>query len=245
MTAVVLANEAGTISVQRCDFEAAPNLYRITKALCRNGSITRQGGVISKTIGQFFCTPVDVIRIPDQISLEAAALLEPLSVAIHATRRASIEQGDTIVVFGAGTVGLLTAAMAKLSGATTVVIADIDAGRVEYALRNHFATKGFVVPIRQSVEETSQKLDVAIELATDILREANDGYDGFEGADVSFDCTGKEVCVQAGLFVSKIDLSADKVLILLGHSSRRTVDHGGHGNANTDFADVCGAIERG
>jgi L-iditol 2-dehydrogenase len=77
--------------------------------------------------------------------MESAALLEPLAVAIHATRRATIEQGDTVIVFGAGTVGLLTAAMAKVSGATTVVIADIDYGRINYALSNGFAHKGYIV----------------------------------------------------------------------------------------------------
>lgn len=142
-------------------------------------------------------------RIPNHVSLEAAALLEPLSVAIHATRRASIEQGDTVIVFGAGTIGLLTAAMAKLSAATTVVIADIDAGRVEYALKNHFATKGFVVPMRQPGDETSEKLDAAKELAADVVEKSDDGFDGFESADISFDCTGKEICMQAGLYVSE------------------------------------------
>jgi L-iditol 2-dehydrogenase len=145
---------------------------------------------------------VDVCRIPNHVSLEAAALLEPLSVAIHATRRASIEQGDTVIVFGAGTVGLLTAAMAKLSGATTVVIADIDVGRVEYALGNNFATKGFIVPLQEPSEETSDKLDAAKELAAGVVEKADDGFDGFEGADVTFDCTGKEICTQAGLYVS-------------------------------------------
>ena len=69
-------------------------------------------------------------RLPAHVSLESAALLEPLSVAIHATRRAAVEQGDTAIVYGAGTVGLLTATMAKMSGATTIVIVDVDPGRI-------------------------------------------------------------------------------------------------------------------
>lgn len=133
--------------------------------------------------------------------MESAALLEPLSVAIHATRRASIEQGDTAVVFGAGTVGLLTAAMAKMSGATTVVIADIDSGRVNYALANGFAHKGFIVHPRRHLTETSEKLAVAKELSEDVMQIASLNDPEFEGADVTFDCTGKEICMQAGLYV--------------------------------------------
>jgi L-iditol 2-dehydrogenase len=134
--------------------------------------------------------------------MESAALLEPLSVAIHATRRASIEQGDTVIVFGAGTVGLLTAAMAKVSGATTVVIADIDYGRINYALANGFANKGYIVTPQKNVTETAEKLDQAKELATDIMQIASLNDPEFEGADVTFDCTGKEICMQAGLYVS-------------------------------------------
>ncbi|KAH8201288.1 hypothetical protein TruAng_004532 [Truncatella angustata] len=80
------------------------------------------------------------------VSFEAAALLEPLSVAIHAVNRAAPTPGSTALVMGAGTVGLLTAAMARQSGCTTVTITDIDAGRVDYAVKKGFATHGYVVP---------------------------------------------------------------------------------------------------
>jgi len=138
------------------------------------------------------------------VSLESAALLEPLSVAIHATRRATLEQGDTAIVFGAGTVGLLTAAMAKMSGATTVVIVDVDHGRIQYALSEGFAHKGFVVPSRRNAKETSGQFDPAKELAEDVTQVASLNDIDFEGADVTFDCTGTEICMQAGLFVSVI-----------------------------------------
>jgi len=137
------------------------------------------------------------------VSLESAALLEPLSVAIHATRRAGVEQGDTAIVFGAGTVGLLTAAMAKMSGATTVVIVDVDHGRIQYALRNGFAHKGLVVPARHDADEALSQFGAARELATDVMRIASLDDVGFEGADLTFDCTGKEICMQAGLYATR------------------------------------------
>ncbi|KAF2498043.1 GroES-like protein [Lophium mytilinum] len=142
-------------------------------------------------------------KIPSHVSMDAAALLEPLSVAIHATRRAAIEQGDTAIVFGAGTVGLLVAAMAKMSGATTVLIADIDAGRVSYALQNGFATKGYTVTPRHHLTETAEKLAAAKDLASDIVEIACADEPDFEGADVTFDCTGKEICMQSGLYSTR------------------------------------------
>lgn len=84
-------------------------------------------------------------KLPEHVSLEAAALLEPLSVAIHAVNRAAPTPGSTALVMGAGTVGLLTAAMARRSGCTSVTITDVDAGRVDYAVKRGFATHGYVV----------------------------------------------------------------------------------------------------
>jgi L-iditol 2-dehydrogenase len=140
--------------------------------------------------------------------MEAAAMLEPLSVAVHATRRASIQPGDTAIVFGAGTVGLLTAAMAQVCGATNVLIADLDEGRVAYALQNKFATRGYVVSLPEHDDTTEERIQVAKDLAEDCVEKLMAGKTFFDdsegdllGADVVFDCTGKEVCVQAGLFV--------------------------------------------
>ncbi|KAF1812512.1 sorbitol dehydrogenase [Eremomyces bilateralis CBS 781.70] len=141
-------------------------------------------------------------RVPPHVSDEAAALLEPLSVAIHATRRATIEPGDTIVVFGAGTIGLLVSAMAKLGGAD-VVIADIDSGRVAYALMKGFASKGVVVNQYSDACHLSEQLQAAKHVSDEVLRIASSGEMDFEGADVTFDCTGKEICMQAGLHTTR------------------------------------------
>ena len=94
-------------------------------------------------------------RLPDDVSLDLGAILEPLGVGIQATKRAQLPVGSTVLVFGAGAVGLLVAAMAKISGASTVVIADIDSGRVNFAVDNHFAHRGFTVPVKRvlTIEE--------------------------------------------------------------------------------------------
>jgi threonine dehydrogenase-like Zn-dependent dehydrogenase len=171
--------------------------------------------------------------------MESAALLEPLSVAIHATRRATIEQGDTVIVFGAGTVGLLTAAMAKVSGATTVVIADIDYGRINYALANGFAHKGYIVTPQKNSPETAENFDQAKELADDIMQIASLNDPEFEGADVTFDCTGKEICMQAGLYVSLLESQKAQIAhMTTGNKTWRTTRHGGNGHSNPNASHV-------
>ncbi len=72
--------------------------------------------------------------LPDAISDEEGAMLEPLGVAIHAVDLAHIKPGMTVGVFGCGPIGLLIAQVARLAGATKVIATDILPHRVEAAL---------------------------------------------------------------------------------------------------------------
>ena len=62
--------------------------------------------------------------VPDSVSDDAAALLEPLSVAVSAVRAANVTLGDRVLVSGAGPGGLLVARCARLAGAVAVVVTD-------------------------------------------------------------------------------------------------------------------------
>ena len=76
-----------------------------------------------------------VFPIPDHLSYEAAAMVEPLSVGIHAVRRGRLQPGQTVAVFGMGPVGILAAVAAKAFGAKRVVGVDLEAFRLDVALR--------------------------------------------------------------------------------------------------------------
>lgn len=73
-------------------------------------------------------------EIPDAVSWDAGALLEPLSVGIAAARKAHMTVGDTVLVAGAGPIGSIVAQVAKAYGAREVVVTDMLAGRRETAL---------------------------------------------------------------------------------------------------------------
>lgn len=69
--------------------------------------------------------PVDrLIPLPGDLSLRRAALVEPLSVAVHAVRRAGLRLGDAVMVAGAGPIGLAVAACARLAGAGVVYVSE-------------------------------------------------------------------------------------------------------------------------
>lgn len=72
-------------------------------------------------------------KMPDSMSYEDGAMLEPLSVALAAVKRAGLGLADSVLICGAGPIGLVTLECARAAGAWPIVITDIDAGRLEFA----------------------------------------------------------------------------------------------------------------
>lgn len=104
------------------------------------------------------------------------------------------------MVFGAGAVGLLCAAMAKISGSTTVVIADIDAGRVNFAVENGFAHRGFTVPMKRG-KTIEESFEIARETAASIGKVEKSSGEPVGEVDAVFECTGVPSCLQAAIYV--------------------------------------------
>lgn len=72
--------------------------------------------------------------IPDSVSDDAAALMEPLSVAIATARKAAIQPGDRVLIAGAGPIGIVTAQVARAFGATEIIVSDLAEERRAAAL---------------------------------------------------------------------------------------------------------------
>jgi L-iditol 2-dehydrogenase len=73
--------------------------------------------------------------LPDSVSDEAGALMEPLSVAVWACQKAGVSAGDRVLVTGAGPIGLLAAQTARAFGATEITITDVNPHRLRLAER--------------------------------------------------------------------------------------------------------------
>jgi threonine 3-dehydrogenase len=80
-----------------------------------------------------------VVKVPEDISSEQAALLEPLGVALHALEASGLIVGDRVAVLGCGPVGLYTALLAHAGGASRVVMTDVHPYRTELATSLGFA----------------------------------------------------------------------------------------------------------
>uniref|UniRef100_A0A8C2XEV4 Sorbitol dehydrogenase n=1 Tax=Cyclopterus lumpus TaxID=8103 RepID=A0A8C2XEV4_CYCLU len=72
-------------------------------------------------------------KLPDNVTFEEGALIEPLSVGIHACRRAGVTLGSTVLICGAGPIGLVSLLVAKAMGASQVVITDMIPERLTMA----------------------------------------------------------------------------------------------------------------
>lgn len=110
-----------------------------------------------------FCFPV-----PDTIDGMAAAMIEPLAVAVHTVELANVRPGDTAMVLGLGPIGLLTARVAKLAGVQTIYGSDLLDYRVEAGLRH-----GVDVAFNAGKEDTVAR----------VMNETNG-----RGVDIAFDC---------------------------------------------------------
>lgn len=114
-----------------------------------------------------------VHSIPENVPLDEAALIEPLAVAYHAVERSGGKAGDVALIGGAGPIGLLTAAVAKAQGLTTIM-SELSKKRIETA------------------QETGVADHVVNPQEVDVVEEVLKITDG-KGADVGFEATSVDV----------------------------------------------------
>jgi L-iditol 2-dehydrogenase len=110
-----------------------------------------------------------VFSIPDELSYEEAALIEPFSVGIHAATRTKLQPGSTIAIMGMGPVGLMAVAAAKAFGADTIIVTDLEPLRLDAAKQmgaTHIINVRDQDPVREVKQITNgQGVDVAWETA--------------------------------------------------------------------------------
>lgn len=72
-------------------------------------------------------------KLPDNMSTKEGALVEPLSVGLHAANQGNVQLGDQVVILGSGCIGLMTMLACKAHGATDITVIDVIPKRLEYA----------------------------------------------------------------------------------------------------------------
>jgi L-iditol 2-dehydrogenase len=128
---------------------------------------------------EYFAVPAaKVIKLPENFEFDTGALVEPVAVGVGTIRRSCVNAGENVVVLGAGTIGNLTAQVARAAGAK-VMITDINSKKLKIA------------------EECG--LSICVNTLEKDLGKAIKEYFGNEGADVIIDCAAAKASLTAAL----------------------------------------------
>ena len=127
---VVAANSAPCNSCYFCKV-GKPNL-------CEHLQETLIGFSVDGAYAEYVRVPASIVKqntydVPDHVPFEEAALLEPLACVVNGNDVAEIKLGDTVVVIGAGPIGLMHVQLAKIRGATKVICTDLAHQRLQVA----------------------------------------------------------------------------------------------------------------
>lgn len=121
----------------------------------------------------------NVYKIPEGMTDEDAALIEPTAVAVYGCDRGNVREGDSVLVTGAGPIGLLTLLAARASGAVQLFVSDPNKTRLEIAKR--------IIPDLVVIDPSAESVG-------DVVRAATEGC---VGVDVALECVGNTLALQA------------------------------------------------
>ncbi len=140
-------------------------LYNICERLAFTGLMN------NGAFAEYVNVPAELLyKLPDDFPTEAGALIEPLAVGLHAVKKAGSIVGQTVVVVGAGTIGLCTIMCARAAGAGRVIALEMSSARKQKALE-----------VGASLVIDPKETDAVAQ-----VKALTGGY----GADVSFECIG-------------------------------------------------------
>lgn len=149
------------------------------------------GTTVAGAFAEYVTVPAESVTRFSKASFAAAALAEPLATVVYGQKRARIGSGDTVLIIGAGAIGLLHLQLAKLSGASQVVVVDMSSDKLAKAKQ-----LGADVVVNSAVKPNTPD-DVANgvdSLAPDEIRKLQP-----LGFDVVIEATGVPVVVEAAI----------------------------------------------
>lgn len=166
-------------------------------------------------------------KLPDHVSMEEGAMLEPLSCAIYAARRAEVRLGDKVVIFGAGPIGLMCLVAAKAMGATRIVVLDLARVKHRLDLAEKLGATGTIAITKDDKEDS-------------IVQKIDEVLGG--PSDKALECTGSQpgmrICIKATRNAGKIclvGLGNDDVLLPMVDAISREIELTTSMRFNHDF----------
>ncbi|XP_075146609.1 sorbitol dehydrogenase 1 [Haematobia irritans] len=153
-------------------------------------------------------------KLPDHVTMEEGALLEPLSVGVHACRRAGVCLGSNVLILGAGPIGLVTLLVAQSMGASKIMITDLVQQRLDVA-KELGATYTMLMTRDDAAEEVAKKVEEIMGTMPD----------------KTIECCGAETTTRLGIFATRsggccvvVGMGAPEVKLPLINALAREVD---------------------
>ena len=141
------------------------NCQKGKPAMCTDYSFigSRENGAMAEYV---VVPSKNIIKIADNLSYEAGACIEPITVALHGVERVNIESGKSAIVYGCGTIGLLVMQCLKAKGLEKVYVVDIDENKLSLAkeLGAYEAINSKVIDVNKYFNENG-KADYVFETA--------------------------------------------------------------------------------
>ncbi|MES1937767.1 2,3-butanediol dehydrogenase [Salinisphaera hydrothermalis] len=159
------------------DYYAERGLFHLSSQLTLVGLGWHSGGMAEGALVNDYNVQV----VPEALTDRQAALIEPTAVAVYSCDRGGVSAGNSVLVTGAGPIGILALMAARAAGATQLFISDVNATRLKLA---EAAVPGVIPinPVEQNVGDT--------------IRDATEGH---VGCDVAIECAGNEHALKTGL----------------------------------------------
>lgn len=121
---------------------------------CKNGKthLCENSRGVVKGFAEYICPPEsNVYKIPDSLSMEHAALTEPLSCSIHGMDLAEVKTGDTVLIVGMGSIGSMMVELARISGASNIIV--VEPVKEKEPLAKKLGATLFIDPTTQNVNQ--------------------------------------------------------------------------------------------
>ncbi|MBS4206869.1 zinc-dependent alcohol dehydrogenase family protein [Bacillus sp. FJAT-50079] len=122
------------------------------------------GNTLNGSMAEYVSVPSkNVVKIPDSLSFEAAAFIEPMACVVHGMNRLQLQVGDRVVLFGAGAMGQQLVQSLKMAGASELIVVDISEKKLEMAI-SRGASRGVLSQDLASLkEEYPNGFDVVVD----------------------------------------------------------------------------------
>ncbi|MEH7235865.1 zinc-dependent alcohol dehydrogenase [Bacillus sp. JJ1562] len=159
------------------------------------------GAHVPGAFAEYVCVPErNVYMLPSDVSLDIGALAEPLACAVHVCRLANLTGIDTVLIIGAGPIGLFLLQSAKILGSSNIIMMDINKERLHIAEKLGASTVSSVEELRGVIPK------IGVDIAIDAV-----GYDVTRNHCVEFLKTSGKV-IFTGLHESRASLPVNDII---------------------------------